>query len=192
MVVLVTFQVGSCVQSQCSEPDSLRERKECGKGGAEDFFLTATSAMNPHRLCLKQRITHFAKQRSPTMRQGHNYSLLTRQQNIKDQIFFSGQNSSVNTDSEEPSSKTNAKRISFKIHNMHPLTKKRKKLQKQIQLFLRREITPQESLASLQLADSLGISSVHILQLPQSGKLHLKITAAILSISVLYFTHLLR
>lgn len=192
MVVLVTFQVGSCVQSQCSEPDSLRERKECGKGGAEDFFLTATSAMNPHRLCLKQRITHFAKQRSPTMRQGHNYSLLTRQQNIKDQIFFSGQNSSVNTDSEEPSSKTNAKRISFKIHNMHPLTKKRKKLQKQIQLFLRREITPQESLASLQLADSLGISSVHIIQLPQSGKLHLKITAAILSISVLYFTHLLR
>lgn len=192
MVVLVTFQVGSCVQSQCSEPDSLRERKECGKGGAEDFFLTATSAMNPHRLCLKQRITHFAKQRSPTMRQGHNYSLLTRQQNIKDQIFFSGQNSSVNTDSEEPSSKTNAKHISFKIHNMHPLTKKRKKLQKQIQLFLRREITPQESLASLQLADSLGISSVHIIQLPQSGKLHLKITAAILSISVLYFTHLLR
>lgn len=192
MVVLVTFQVGSCVQSQCSEPDRLRERKECGKGGAEDFFLTATSAMNPHRLCLKQRITHFAKQRSPTMRQGHNYSLLTRQQNIKDQIFFSGQNSSVNTDSEEPSSKTNAKRISFKIHNMHPLTKKRKKLQKQIQLFLRREITPQESLASLQLADSLGISSVHIIQLPQSGKLHLKITAAILSISVLYFTHLLR
>lgn len=192
MVLLVTFQVGSCVQSQCSEPDSLRERKECGKGGAEDFFLTATSAMNPHRLCLKQRITHFAKQRSPTMRQGHNYSLLTRQQNIKDQIFFCGQNSSVNTDSEEPSSKTNAKHISFKIHNMHPLTKKKKKLQKQIQLFLRREITSQESLASLQLADSLGISSVHIIQLPQSGKLHLKIIAAILSISVLYFTHLLR
>ena len=135
MVLLVTFQVGSCVQSQCSEPDSLRERKECGKGGAEDFFLTATSAMNPHRLCLKQRITHFAKQRSPTMRQGHNYSLLTRQQNIKDQIFFCSQNSSVNTDSEEPSSKTNAKHISFKIHNMHPLTKKKKSFRNRYSYF---------------------------------------------------------
>lgn len=42
-------------------------------------------------------------------------------------FFFSDLNSSVNTDSEVPSSKMNAKHISFKIHNMHPLTKKKKK-----------------------------------------------------------------
>lgn len=47
---------------------ALARENNVQKQEVADFFLSATSVMDPHRVCLKQRITHFPKRRLPTQK----------------------------------------------------------------------------------------------------------------------------